>query len=197
MKRLGIASFAILVLAAGCTGPRVAVTVPSVIGLDAPIASQRIVSASLNPVFVPGPVASAPDYVNTVAAQHPAPGTSLWNGSRVKVILYTDPAAMVVVPAATDMPMPTAMMVVRNAGLNPAPLIVGAAPSRNMFDVVYTQHPPAGATVPLGSTVQLTAYAAYLAPDMGPIPQKPPPPVKTPPKPPRRGSGGGSATGSW
>jgi beta-lactam-binding protein with PASTA domain len=149
--------------------PAQRVTVPSVAGQTVEDARKTLAAAGLGL----GALAEAAGTgtPGTVARQQPAAGASVAPDARVR--LWLVPARTAVVPAIMGLPLDRAQALLRQAGLRPGQV---AGEGR----VIGHTH-EAGASVPLGSVVNISLGAA--AGSTGQVAQRPDPPPVTQPRP--------------
>lgn len=157
--------------------------VPSVVGLPAAVASERLKAAGFVPQMVGGDPPPSREREYTVQDQRPA-GPSAPAGSTVVVRIHAQyQAPRLAVPSVAGLPAAQAKQSLEAAGF--AVEVAGGdpAPSTSAQFTVQAQQPQAGAPLEAGARVQVRIYSAFVATAHSPptTPGPPPPRQDVPP----------------
>jgi len=144
------------------------VTVPDVIGQAKDQATTALQGAGLTAA----PTATSTcDTTNNgnVVSQDPRGGTSVTKGTTVTIDVCSASPSLVSVPDVTGDSLAAAAGILQNQGLATAPTTTtNCDPSA--FGTVVTEDPPAGSSVPEGSSVSIGICDASSVPVPSPIP---------------------------
>ncbi len=145
-------------------------TVPSVDGLAAAVADQRLKAAGFAVQITGGDPAPSSDRAFTVQDQRPAGGEAAGPGSTVVVRVYSNAVTHRVVPNVVGMAAAEAERRLGELGLVVVPQGGDPAPNQAAAFTVQSQQPGAGAAVANGTRVQLRIHSAFAAPAATPTP---------------------------
>ena len=152
-------------------------TVPNVLGLAIREARAALGSAGIaeaSTILASGGPAPTPALSGTVAAQDPAPGSTIAPGTRVTLKIHSAFVALRTVPSVVGLAGEAARQQLTAVGLEVQTVAGSPARSPEAAGTVAEQSPAAGSSVSAGTVVRLSIYAPYLVVPPTPEPVAPP-----------------------